>query len=197
MGCYPSSRQQLTADGDFCTGFERPPHCLFFAASLAAVRFFVATLQVSKGQFQRALDQAGLMAPSAGAPPSDLLTVKEVEVLSKRYEVKGDGEGRRGGTQNGDVGGGGMVNYWKLCEQVEKVRSLMSKAGRRQGGKLIPLFDTPSRRISKLAGMLVVRGDLHFGNGVCSREWRNTEKKDDCAINSAGSEVSRSSTEIV
>ncbi|CAM9638892.1 unnamed protein product [Pylaiella littoralis] len=69
--------------------------------------------KVTKGQFRRALDQARLTVPGEGAPPSDLLTTKEVEVLSKRYEVK-----RRNG--KGGVGGGG-VNYGKLCEQVEKV----------------------------------------------------------------------------
>lgn len=67
--------------------------------------------QVSKSQFRRALDQAGLTAPALGAPASDLLTQKEVEVLSRRYEVKG-----QGGTGE-DVD----VNYWKLCEQIEKV----------------------------------------------------------------------------
>lgn len=73
---------------------------------------------MSKGQFRRALDQAGLTAPAIGAPPSDLLSAKEVEVLSKRYEVKPDG---RGGTGVG-VGGEPEINYWKLCEQIEKVR---------------------------------------------------------------------------
>lgn len=67
---------------------------------------------MSKGQFRRALDQAGLTAPARGAPPSDLLTVQEVEVLVKRYEVKGEA----GAIDEG------VVNYWKLCEQVEKVR---------------------------------------------------------------------------
>lgn len=70
--------------------------------------------QVSRGQFRRALDQAGLTAPARGAPPSDLLTVQEVEVLVKRYEVKGDARA--------SAIGEGVVNYWKLCEQVEKVR---------------------------------------------------------------------------
>ncbi|CAM9270699.1 unnamed protein product, partial [Ectocarpus sp. 13 AM-2016] len=68
---------------------------------------------VSKGQFRRALDQAGLTAPARGAPPSDLLTVQEVEALLKRYEVKGD-------ARTGAIGEE-MVNYWKLCEKVEKV----------------------------------------------------------------------------
>lgn len=67
--------------------------------------------QISKGQFRRGLDQAGLTAPARGAPPSDLLSVKEVEMLSKRYEVKGNGHGHDP-----------EVNYWKLCEQIEKVR---------------------------------------------------------------------------
>ena len=67
-------------------------------------------VQVSKGQFRRALDQAGLMAPARGAPASDRLTLKEVEVLSRRYEVKGSGKGDDA-----------EVNYWKLCEQIEKV----------------------------------------------------------------------------
>ena len=58
------------------------------------------------------------MAPAMGGPPSDLLTVKEVEVLSKRYEVK-DGQG---GAGSGGGRGEAEVNYWKLCEQVEKVR---------------------------------------------------------------------------
>lgn len=57
------------------------------------------------------------MAPAMGAPASDLLTVKEVEVLSKRYEVKSNTRGGSGG----DVGGEAEVNYWKLCEQIEKV----------------------------------------------------------------------------
>lgn len=70
----------------------------------------VAAVQVSKGQFRRALDQAGLMAPAKGAPASDRLTLKEVEVLSRRYEVEGSGKGDDA-----------EVNYWKLCEQIEKV----------------------------------------------------------------------------
>lgn len=79
--------------------------------------FLLGVKQVSKGQFRRALDQAGLMAPALGAPASDLLTVKEVEVLSKRYAVKSNTRGGLGG----DVGGEAEVNYWKLCEQIEKV----------------------------------------------------------------------------
>lgn len=50
------------------------------------------------------------MAPERGAPPSDLLSVKEAEVLCKRYEVKGGGKGDAV-----------EVNYWKMCEQIEKV----------------------------------------------------------------------------
>ncbi|CAM9416992.1 unnamed protein product, partial [Laminaria digitata] len=69
--------------------------------------------KVSKGQFRRALDQAGLMAPARGAPASDRLTLKEVEVLSRRYEVEGSGKGDDA-----------EVNYWKLCEQIEKVFTL-------------------------------------------------------------------------
>lgn len=57
------------------------------------------------------------MAPAMGAPVSDLLTVKEVEVLSKRYEAKSNAREGVGG----DVGGDAEVNYWKLCEQIEKV----------------------------------------------------------------------------
>lgn len=95
--------------------------------------FFLAAFggaQVSKGQFRRALDQARLTAPSAGAPPSELLTEKEVEVLIKRYEVKHSnrkggvgGGGGGGGCVSGDLAGGGEaeVNYWKLCQQIEKV----------------------------------------------------------------------------
>lgn len=70
------------------------------------------TRQVSKGQFRRALDQAGLTAPATSAPSSNLLTVKEVEVLMRRYEVKARGEG-----DDADV------NYGKLCKQIEKVYS--------------------------------------------------------------------------
>ncbi|CAN0066595.1 unnamed protein product [Ascophyllum nodosum] len=66
--------------------------------------------KVSKEQFRRALDQAGLTAPSAGGPPSELLTSKEVDVLIKRYEFKGDG-----------CGDTTCVKYGKLCEQIEKV----------------------------------------------------------------------------
>lgn len=84
--------------------------------------FLLSVAQVTKGQFRRALDQARLTAPARGAPPSDLLTVKEVEVLSKRYEVKSNRKGGVGGGVGGDVSGGeAEVNYWKLCEQIEKV----------------------------------------------------------------------------
>lgn len=87
-------------------------------------RSLLSAAQVSKGQFRRALDQARLTVPSAGAHPSDLLTAEEVEMLSKRYEVKSSN--REGGVSSccadGDVGGcAAEVNYWKLCEQVEKV----------------------------------------------------------------------------
>lgn len=58
------------------------------------------------------------MAPAMGAAASDLLTVKEIEVLSKRYEVKSNTRGRVGG----GLGGEAEVNYWKLCEQIEKAR---------------------------------------------------------------------------
>lgn len=78
-----------------------------------------AVVQVSKGQFRRALDQAGLTAPTDGAPPSNLLTAKEVEVLSRRYEVAKTDDRWGGGI---GVGGEAEVNYWKLCEQIEKVR---------------------------------------------------------------------------
>lgn len=84
---------------------------------LPPLLFLLGAEQVSKGQFRRALDQAGLTAPAMSAPASELLTVKEVEVLSKRYEVKSNA--RRGG--EGRVGGEAEVNYWKLCEQIEKV----------------------------------------------------------------------------
>eukprot|EP00904_Undaria_pinnatifida_P007730 jgi/Undpi1/4087/HiC_scaffold_16.g07454.m1 len=53
------------------------------------------------------------MAPAKGAPASDRLTLEEVEMLSRRYEVKGSGKGDEA-----------EVNYWKLCEQVEKVFTL-------------------------------------------------------------------------
>ena len=71
------------------------------------------TAQVSKEQFRRALYQAGLTAPSAGGPPSELPTSKEVEVLIKRYEVKGDG-----------CGDTTCVKYGKLCEHIEKVHTV-------------------------------------------------------------------------
>lgn len=78
--------------------------------------------KVSKGQFRRALDQAGLTAPARGAPVSDLLTQREVEILSRRYEVKAEG--------NGSVTAQGIgVNYWKLCEQIEKVHVVHGNAG--------------------------------------------------------------------
>lgn len=51
------------------------------------------------------------MAPAGGAPPSDLLNAKEVGVLAKRYAVQGGAPGQEA-----------EVNYWKLCEQVEKVK---------------------------------------------------------------------------
>lgn len=81
---------------------------------------------MSKAQFRRALDQAGLTAPAKGAPPSDLFTLKEVEVLSRRYEVKGGGKGD-------DI----EVNYSKLCDQIEKVGALTDKRRRDapQGGQ--------------------------------------------------------------
>lgn len=50
------------------------------------------------------------MAPARGAPASDRLTLREVEVLSRRYEVKGSGKGDEA-----------EVHYWKLCDQIEKV----------------------------------------------------------------------------
>lgn len=52
-----------------------------------------------------------------GAPVSDLLTVKDVEVLSKRYEVKNNASGGAGRGVRGEA----EINYWKLCEQIEKV----------------------------------------------------------------------------
>lgn len=94
------------------------PRNVYKYVSVPRLFFLLVVTQVSRGQFRRALDQAGLMAPAMGAPASDLLTVKEVEVLSKRYEV--NKHNTRGGV-GGGVGGEAEVNYWKLCEQIEKV----------------------------------------------------------------------------
>lgn len=79
---------------------------------------FNQQFQITKGQFRRALDQAGLTTPPKGAPVSDLLTQKEVEMLSRRYEVRR----QQGGALGNIEGEGAYVNYFKLCEQIEKVR---------------------------------------------------------------------------
>lgn len=55
-----------------------------------------------------------------GVSTSNLLTVKEVEVLMRRYEVEA-----RGKDDDADV------NYGKLCEQIEKVST-------NDGGWLVP-----------------------------------------------------------
>lgn len=77
-----------------------------------------AQCQVTKGQFRRAFDLAGLSVPAKGAHASDLLTQKEVEMLSRRYEVAGQGPG-------GGKGEDMFVNYWKMCEQIEKVNTVV------------------------------------------------------------------------
>lgn len=106
-----------------------PSWCI--SPPLILYRSLLSAVQVTKGQFRRALDQARLTVPGEGAPPSDLLTTKEVEVLSKRYEVKrrnGKG-GVGGGGVDGDLGDGETeVNYGKLCEQVEKVNHQLCEA---------------------------------------------------------------------
>ncbi|CAN0060517.1 unnamed protein product, partial [Discosporangium mesarthrocarpum] len=63
--------------------------------------------KVTKDQFRRALDQAGLTVSVLGShSTSPLLTHKEVSMLCKHYEVPGEKD---------------TVNYGKLCQQVEKV----------------------------------------------------------------------------
>eukprot|EP00903_Cladosiphon_okamuranus_P014842 g13743.t1 len=68
--------------------------------------------------FRDSIDHASKVGVSyvaqAGGSVAD---EQEVEVLSKRYEVKSNTRGGVGGTMGGEA----EVNYWKLCEQIEKV----------------------------------------------------------------------------
>ncbi|CAM9689382.1 unnamed protein product, partial [Choristocarpus tenellus] len=62
--------------------------------------------KVTKAQFKRAMDLAGLTTLALGIHPSPLLTPKEIAMLEMRYRVE----------ENTD-----LVNYGKLCEQIEKI----------------------------------------------------------------------------